>query len=164
MASSYSFDVVSEFDRQELVNAIDQVNRELKSRYDLKSTDSTVELSDQTLVIETDNKMTLTSIQDIIRTKASKRNLSQKIFDFTAVADSASGGRLRQTVTLKQGIEKELAKKISKTIKDTFKKVQPSIQGDAVRVTAKDKDVLQEVIQALRQEDYPVPLQFTNYR
>lgn len=164
MASSYSFDVVSEFDRQELVNAIDQVNRELKSRYDLKSTDSTVELSDQTLVIETDNKMTLTSIQDIIRTKASKRNISQKIFDFTAVADSASGGRLRQTVTLKQGIEKELAKKISKTIKDTFKKVQPSIQGDAVRVTAKDKDVLQEVIQALRQEDYPVPLQFTNYR
>ncbi|MEO0852544.1 MAG: YajQ family cyclic di-GMP-binding protein, partial [Cyanobacteria bacterium J06648_11] len=157
MASSYSFDVVSEFDRQELVNAIDQVNRELKSRYDLKSTDSTVELSDQTLTIETDNKMTLNSIQDIVRTKAAKRNLSQKIFDFTAVADSASGGRLRQTVTLRQGIEKDLAKKISKTIKDTFKKVQPSIQGDAVRVTAKDKDVLQEVIQALRQEDYPVP-------
>ncbi|MEM9154408.1 MAG: YajQ family cyclic di-GMP-binding protein [Cyanobacteria bacterium P01_F01_bin.33] len=164
MASSYSFDVVSEFDRQELVNALDQVSRELKSRYDLKNSDSKVELSEQTLVIETDSKMTLTAIQDIIRTKASKRNLSQKIFDFTQPADSASGGRVRQTVSLKQGIEKDLAKQISKTIKDSFKKVQPSIQGDTVRVTAKDKDILQEVIQALRQEDYPVPLQFTNYR
>ena len=163
MASSYSFDVVSEFDRQELVNAVDQVQRELKSRYDLKSTDSTIELGDDSLTINTDSDMSLTAIQDILRAKASKRKLSQKIFEFND-AESASGNRLRQEVALKQGIDKELAKKISKQIRDSFKKVQASIQGESLRVSAKDKDQLQAVIQMLKGEDYPVPLQFTNYR
>ena len=160
MPSSYSFDVVSEFDRQELVNAVDQVQRELKSRYDLKSTASTIELGAETLTINTDSDLSLTAIQDILRTKASKRKLSQKIFDF-GQPESASGNRLRQEVTLKQGIEKELAKKISKEIRESFKKVQASIQGESLRITAKDKDLLQSVIQMLRDGEYPVPLQFS---
>ncbi|MGK7907642.1 MAG: YajQ family cyclic di-GMP-binding protein [Synechococcus sp.] len=163
MASSYSFDVVSDFDRQELVNAVDQAMREIKNRYDLKPTNSTIELGDTTLIINTDTRMSLNSVQDILRNKAAKRGLSQKIFEFEA-AEAAGGNRLRQTVTLKKGIDKDLAKKISKEIRDSFKKVQASIQGDLLRVSAKDKDVLQEVIQMLRQADYPVPLQFTNYR
>ncbi len=163
MASTYSFDIVSDFDRQELVNTIDQVVRDIKGRYDLKDTQTTVELSEQTITVNTDSEFTLDSVHNILREKAAKRNLSQKIFEFGKV-DSASGNRVRQEITLKKGISQEIAKQISKLIRDEFKKVQASIQGDAVRVSAKDKDDLQTVIQRLKQEDYPVALQFTNYR
>ncbi|WP_071190638.1 YajQ family cyclic di-GMP-binding protein [Trichormus sp. NMC-1] len=163
MASTFSFDIVSDFDRQELVNAIDQVVRDIKSRYDLKDTQTTVELGEDKITISTDSDMTLEAVHGILREKAAKRNLSQKIFDFGKV-ESASGNRLRQEITLKKGISQEIAKQISKLIRDEFKKVQASIQGDAVRVTAKAKDDLQIVIQRLKQEDFPVALQFTNYR
>ncbi|BAB76361.1 YajQ family cyclic di-GMP-binding protein [Anabaena sp. FACHB-709] len=163
MASTYSFDIVSDFDRQELVNAVDQVIRDLKSRYDLKDTQTTVELGEEKITIGTDSEFTLESVHNILREKAAKRNLSQKIFDFGKV-ESASGNRVRQEITLKKGISQDIAKQISKLIRDEFKKVQASIQGDAVRVSAKAKDDLQIVIQRLKQEDYPVALQFTNYR
>ncbi|NWF60625.1 MAG: YajQ family cyclic di-GMP-binding protein [Fischerella sp.] len=163
MASTYSFDVVSDFDRQELVNAVDQTAREIKSRYDLKDTQTTVELGEQSIVISTDSEFTLESVHNVLREKAAKRNLSQKIFDFGKV-ESASGNRVRQEIKLKKGINQEQAKQISKLIRDEFKKVQASIQGDAVRVSAKNKDDLQAVIQRLKQEDFPVALQFTNYR
>ncbi|MBD2361694.1 MULTISPECIES: YajQ family cyclic di-GMP-binding protein [unclassified Anabaena] len=163
MASTYSFDIVSEFDRQELVNAVDQVIRDLKSRYDLKDTQTTVELGEEKITIGTDSEFTLDSVHNILREKAAKRNLSQKIFDFGKV-DSASGNRVRQEITLRKGINQDIAKQISKLIRDEFKKVQASIQGDAVRVSAKAKDDLQAVMQRLKQEDYPVALQFTNYR
>ncbi|AUT03039.1 YajQ family cyclic di-GMP-binding protein [Nostoc sp. CENA543] len=163
MAATYSFDIVSDFDRQELVNAVDQVVRELKSRYDLKDTQTTVDLGETTITIGTDSEFTLESVHNILREKAAKRNLSQKIFDFGKV-ESASGNRVRQEITLKKGISQDIAKQISKLIRDEFKKVQASIQGDAVRVSAKAKDDLQTVIQRLKQEDYPVALQFTNYR
>ncbi len=163
MASSYSFDIVSDFDQQEMVNTVDQVNRELGSRYDLKDTQSTVELSDGKIVISTDSDFTLDAIHGILRQKAAKRNLSQKIFDAGKV-ESASGNRVRQEVTLKKGIESDLAETISKLIRDEFKKVQASIQGDAVRVSGKSKDDLQQVMQLVQQEDLPVALQFTNYR
>ncbi|EFA69838.1 YajQ family cyclic di-GMP-binding protein [Cylindrospermopsis raciborskii S07] len=163
MASSFSFDIVSDFDRQELVNAVDQVIRDIKSRYDLKDTQTTVELGEKTVTINTDSNMTLESVHGILREKAAKRNLSQKIFDFGQV-ESASGNRVRQEITLKKGINQDIAKQISKLIRDNFKKVQASIQGDAVRVTAKAKDDLQAVIQSLKEEDFPVALQFTNYR
>lgn len=163
MASTFSFDVVSDFDRQELVNAIDQTVREIKSRYDLKDTKSTVELGDQTITIHTDSEFTLDSIHTILQTKAAKRELSLKIFDYGKI-ESASGNRIRQEITLRKGISTEIAKQISKLIRDEFKKVQASIQGDAVRVAAKSKDELQQVIQRLRQEEYPMALQFTNYR
>lgn len=163
MASTYSFDIVSDFDRQELVNAVDQVVRDIKSRYDLKDTQTNVELGENNITVSTDSEFTLESVHTILREKAAKRNLSQKIFDFGKV-ESASGNRVRQEITLKKGISQEIAKQISKLIRDEFKKIQASIQGDAVRVTAKSKDDLQTVIQRLKQEDYPVALQFTNYR
>ncbi|PAX51664.1 YajQ family cyclic di-GMP-binding protein [Brunnivagina elsteri] len=163
MASTYSFDIVSEFDRQELVNAVDQVVRDVKSRYDLKDTKTTVELGDDNITISTDSEFTLDTIQTIIREKAAKRNLSQKIFDFDKI-EAASGNRIRQEVKLKKGISQEICKQISKLIRDEFKKIQASIQGDAVRVSAKSKDELQAVMTRLKQEDYPVALQFNNYR
>ncbi|GAX40824.1 nucleotide-binding protein [Tolypothrix sp. NIES-4075] len=163
MASTYSFDIVSDFDRQELVNAVDQVVRDVKSRYDLKDSQTTVELGEDNITIGTDSEFTLESVHTILREKAAKRSLSQKIFDFGKV-ESASGNRVRQEIKLQKGISQEIAKQISKLIRDEFKKVQASIQGDAVRVSAKNKDDLQTVIQRLKQEDYPVALQFTNYR
>ncbi|MEM1368073.1 MAG: YajQ family cyclic di-GMP-binding protein [Cyanobacteria bacterium P01_H01_bin.15] len=163
MASSSSFDVVSDFDHQEMLNAVDQTKREIKNRYDFKGTNSAVELKDTTIEIEADSEMTLDTIQQILRAKAAKRNLSQKIFEFEE-PEGVGSKRLRQVVTLKKGIDKELGKIITKLIRDEFKKVQSSIQGDAVRVSAKSKDDLQAVIVRLKEEDYPVALQFINYR
>jgi cyclic-di-GMP-binding protein len=163
MASTYSFDIVSDFDRQELVNTIDQVSRDVISRYDLKDTKTTVELGDEVITVNTDSEFTLEAVHTILREKAAKRSLSQKIFDFGKV-ESASGNRVRQEIKLQKGISQEIAKQISKLIRDEFKKVQASIQGDAVRVSAKNKDDLQVIIQRMKQEDLPVALQFTNYR
>ncbi|MEB3336665.1 MAG: YajQ family cyclic di-GMP-binding protein [Leptolyngbyaceae bacterium] len=163
MASTFSFDIVSDFDRQELVNAIDQTIREIKSRYDLKDTKTTLELGDTSIVIGTDSEFTLNAVHTVLQTKAAKREISLKIFDYGKV-ESASGNRVRQEVKLQKGISQEIAKQISKLIRDEFKKVQASIQGDSLRVSAKDKDELQQVIQRVKQEDWPVALQFTNYR
>ncbi|MEM8809620.1 MAG: YajQ family cyclic di-GMP-binding protein [Cyanobacteria bacterium P01_D01_bin.44] len=163
MASSYSFDTVSDFDRQELVNALDQVRREVKSRYDLKDTKTEIDLGEDKITIETASDMTLQAIHTVLQTKSAKRNLSLKIFDFGDV-EAASGNRVRQEIQLKKGIDKESAKKITKLIRDNLKKVQASIQGDAVRISAKSKDDLQAAIQLLKEEDWPMALQFTNYR
>ena len=163
MAATYSFDIVSDFDRQELVNAVDQTEREIKSRYDLKDTNTSLELGTESIIVNTDSEFTLEAVHGVLQTKAVKRNLSLKIFDYGKV-DSASGNRVRQEIKLQKGISQEIAKQISKLIRDEFKKVQASIQGDVVRVSAKSKDDLQEVMQRLKQDDWPVALQFTNYR
>ncbi|PSO50550.1 MAG: YajQ family cyclic di-GMP-binding protein [Cyanobacteria bacterium QH_8_48_120] len=163
MASTYSLDIVSDFDQQEMVNAVDQTKREIKGRYDLKDTQTTIELESDKITIETDSEFTLDAVHNILRSKAAKRKLSQKIFDYGKV-ESASGSRVRQEITLQRGISQDIAKKISKKIRDEFKKAQASIQGDTVRVSSKSKDDLQQVIQLLKQEDWSVPLQFTNYR
>lgn len=163
MASSYSFDIVSDFDRQELVNALDQARREITTRYDLKDTKTKLDLGETTLTIETDSEFTLQTVHTVLQTKTAKRQLSLKIFDYGAV-ESASGNRVRQEITLQQGIDKELAKKMTKLIRDNLKKVQAAIQGDTVRISAKSKDDLQLAIQLIKGEDWPVALQFTNYR
>jgi cyclic-di-GMP-binding protein len=163
MASAFSFDIVSDYDRQELVNTIDQVSRDVNSRYDLKDTATTLELKEEMLVINTASDMTLQAVIDILSQKAAKRNLSLKIFEY-GTPESASGNRIRQEVTLKKGISQEIAKQITKLIRDEYKKVQGSIQGDSVRVSAKSKDDLQAVMVRMKQEEYPVALQFTNYR
>jgi uncharacterized protein YajQ (UPF0234 family) len=162
MASTYSFDIVSEFDRQELVNALDQTRREVGSRFDLKDTNTEITLEDEHLTINTASEFTLTAVVDILQTKAAKRGLSLKIFDYGEV-ETASGNRVRQQIKLKKGIDQELGKKISKLIREQFK-VQVSIQGDALRVSSKSKDELQAIIQFLKTQDFPVALQFTNYR
>ena len=163
MAETFSFDVVSDFDRQELVNAVDQVRREVAQRYDLKDSKTELDLEETSLTITTASKMTLEAVSDVLRQKATKRNLSLKIFDFQP-PEAVGGNRLQQVVKLRKGLSQELAKKLSKTVRDQIKKVTVAIQGDSLRVTGKNKDDLQQVIQLLRQEDLEVPLQFENYR
>lgn len=163
MASNYSFDIVSDFDRQELVNAVDQAQREITNRYDLKDTKTQMDLGEDEIEIDTQSQMSLDAVRTILQTKAAKRQLSLKIFEYGKV-ESSSGGRVRQVIALKRGLTQELAKKISKEIRAEFKKVQPSVQGDAVRVSSKSKDDLQTVMQFIKQGDWPVALQFVNYR
>ena len=112
MASNYSFDIVSDFDRQELVNAIDQAQREINNRYDLKNSNTEIELGENSITINTDSDFTLQSVHTIMSTKAAKRDLSLKIFEY-GKTESASGGRVRQEVNLKKGIDKDIAKKIT---------------------------------------------------
>lgn len=163
MAAQSSFDIVSKFDQQEMRNAVDQTLREVGTRYDLKDTRSEIELSADQIVVNTDSDMSLRAIRDILESKVLRRNLSLKILDYQE-PENASGGRVRQTIQLRQGINDDLAKQIAKRIRSDFKKVNPQIQGDTVRVSGKNRDDLQSVIQALREDDYPVALQFVNYR
>lgn len=166
MAKDCSFDVVSEFDKQELVNAVDQVKRDLASRFDLKNSNSTIDLeADKSITITTNDEMKLRNIYDILQSKLVKRGLSIKILDAQAV-ENALGGNVRQVYNLRKGLTQELAKKIVADIKDSKLKVQASIQGEQVRVFGKSKDDLQAVIQMLRakEDKYDYPLQFTNYR
>ena len=163
MAESFSFDVVSDFDRQELVNAIDQVRRDVSTRYDLKDSNTEIELDESSITITTASDMTLQAVEDILRQKATKRNLSLKIFDFQP-AQPVGGNRVQQLVKLRRGLSQELAKKLSKTVRDNLKKVTVAIQGESLRVTGKSKDDLQQAIQLLKAQDVEVPLQFENYR
>lgn len=166
MAKDCSFDIVSEFDRQELVNAVDQVKRDVASRFDLKDSGSEIDLdADKEIVVTTKDDMKLRNIYDILQSKISKRGLNIRILDPQPI-ENALGGNVRQVYKLKKGLTQELAKKIVADIKDLKIKVQASIQGDQVRVSGKDKDDLQAVIKALRENEakYDYPLQFTNYR
>ena len=163
MADTFSFDVVSDFDRQELVNAVDQVRREVGQRYDLKDSGTVIDLEETVLTITTASDMTLEAVADILRQKATKRNLSLKIFDFQT-PEPVGGNKVKQEVKLRKGLSQELAKKLSKTVRDSLKKVTVAIQGESLRVTGKSKDDLQQAIQLLREQDLEVPLQFENYR
>jgi uncharacterized protein YajQ (UPF0234 family) len=163
MADSYSFDVVSDFDRQELVNAVDQVRREVGQRYDLKDSNTEIDVEEASLTITTASDMTLDAVMDVLRQKATKRNLSLKIFDLQN-PEPVGGNRVKQVVKLRKGLSQELAKKLSKKVRDEVKKVTVAIQGESLRVTGKNKDDLQQVITLLRAEDLEVPLQFENYR
>lgn len=163
MAGEVSFDVVSDFDEQELRNALDQVRREIVQRYDFKG--AHVELTQEKgqLVLVTDSEMRARAVRDLIESKAVRRNLSLKIFDWGKV-EPAGGNKVRQEIPLRRGLSDDLARKIVKLIRDEFPKVQPRVQGDAVRVAGKSKDELQRVIVRLRELDEAVPLQFENYR
>lgn len=163
MASGYSFDIVSSYDHQELKNAVDQARREIGQRYDLKDTKTTIEEEPKKITLNTNSETSLQAVTDMIESKFVRRGLSLKILDYGEI-EPASGGRVRQVVTLKEGISEDLAKQINRRIKDEFKKVNSQIQGDSVRVQAKSKDDLQAVITAFKDADYPVALQFVNYR
>jgi len=161
--SSFSFDVVSDFDRQELVNTLDQVRRDVAQRYDLKDSGTEIELEEGSLTIITASDMTLDAVVDVLRQKATKRDLSLKIFDFQP-AEAVGGNKVKQQVLLRKGLSQELAKQLSKTVRDELKKVTVAIQGDSLRITGKSKDDLQQAIQLLKAQDVEVPLQFENYR
>jgi uncharacterized protein YajQ (UPF0234 family) len=163
MAGDCSFDIVSQYDEQELVNALDQTRRDVQTRYDLKDTKTEITQSKDTITIVTASDMTLKSVRDILESKAVRRNLSIKIFK-PGKEEEAAGGRVRQVIQLQQGITQEQAKELSKIIREGYPKMRTQIQGDAVRVTAKSRDELQAVIALLKQKDYPVPLQYVNYR
>lgn len=165
MPAESTFDIVSDFDRQELVNAVDQARREVAARYDLKDTKTEIVLSEKELTITTESEMHLTAVRDLIQTKALRRNLSIKIFKFGPIQE-VSGGRVRQVALLQRGIPEDVAKKLAKLIRDHFPKVQPRIQGDTLRVGSKSRDELQAVIRLIRehQDEFAIPLQFTNYR
>ena len=165
MAENFSFDVVSDFDRQELVNALDQVKREISQRYDLKGTDTSLDLEKENIFITTNSELTLNSVIDIIRQKAIKRKLSLKIFDFNSI-EVVSGNKVKQTINLKKGLNQEIAKKISKNIRDEIKKINVSINGETLRVASKSKNDLQSAIKLLDklEDSYKIPLQTNNYR
>ena len=163
MADTYSFDVVSDFDRQELVNTLDQVRRDVGQRFDLKDSGTEIDLEETSLTITTASDMTLQAVEDVLRQKATKRNLSLKIFDFQT-PEAVGGNKVKQVVKLRKGLSQELAKKLSKTVRDELKKVTVAIQGESLRVTGKNKDDLQQAIQLLKDQDVDVPLQFENYR
>ena len=163
MAGDVSFDVVSDFDAQELRNALDQVRREIAQRYDFKGAHVELTQAPDELVLTTDDEFRAKAVRDLIESKAVRRNLSLKIFDWGAI-EPAGGNRVRQRIGLRRGLNEELARKISKLIREEFPKVKPQVQGDAVRVSGKSKDELQRVIVRLRELDEPVPLQFENYR
>jgi len=163
MAGEISFDVVSDFDEQELRNALDQVRREVQQRYDFKGAHVDLAQEKERLVLVTDSEMRARAIRDLIESKAIRRNLSLKIFDWGEV-HPAGGNKVRQEITLRRGLPEDLGRKLVKLIRDEFPKVQPRIQGDAIRVAGKSRDELQKVIVRLRELDEVVPLQFDNYR
>jgi cyclic-di-GMP-binding protein len=163
MAGDVSFDVVSDFDEQELRNALDQVRREVQQRYDFKGV--TVDLSQarDELVLVTDDEHRAAAVKDLVESKAIRRGLSLKIFDWGKV-EPAGGNKVRQSIALRRGLPEPLARKLTKLIRDEFPKVKSQIQGEAIRVSGKSKDELQKVIGRLRELDEDVPLQFENYR
>ena len=165
MAENFSFDIVSDFDKQELLNALDQVKREISQRYDLKGTNTLVELEKESIFIITNSELTLNSVIDIIRQKATKRKLSLKIFDFESI-EVISGNRVKQNIKLIKGLDQEIAKKISKEIRNNIKKINVSIQGDSLRVASKSKNDLQLAIKMMEsfEEEFKIPLQTNNYR
>ena len=164
MAQDNSFDVVSKVEVQEVKNAIDQAQKEVNARFDLKNSKSTMELEGADAIqLASQDEYTLKAITEILQQKLVKRNVSLKNLDYEKV-EPAANSSVRQKIKLKQGIPSEAAKKITALVKDSKKKAQASIQGDTVRVASKDRDVLQEVMALLRGKDFGVELQFTNYR
>lgn len=158
-----TFDIVSEVDKQEIRNAVDQVNKEVSTRFDFKGSDARVEQADYELTIFADDEFKLEQVLDILRTKLTKRNVDVRCLD-KGTMEKISGNKVKQKVTVKTGVEVELAKKIIKHLKDSKLKVQASIQGDVVRVSGAKKDVLQEAIQSVKKTEKSYPLQFQNFR
>lgn len=163
MAKENTFDIVSKIDLNEVTNAINQTMKEVGQRFDFKGSKSDVTLEENDIVLVSDDDFKLKSLTEILESKLIKRNVPLKGLSFGKV-EPAAGSTVRQQVTLQQGIPTEKAKEIVKFIKDTKLKVQPSIQGDSVRVSGKDRDVLQDVITKLKGKDFGIDMQFTNYR
>jgi len=157
-----SFDIISEFDKHELTNAVDQANKEVSTRFDFKGTDSSFELNDDKIIMISQSAFQLQQMFSVICSKLTKRGIDIACMETGEPKPSGKG--MRQEITMKQGLDKELVKKIVKLIKDKKLKVQAAIQGDQVRVTGKSRDDLQDVIKMLREENLGMPLQFENFR
>ena len=159
-----TFDVTSEVEMQEVRNAVDQASREIVARFDFKGTDSSVELSEDSIALNSSNEDRLTALRQVLQEKLVKRSVSLKALDYGDV-EEASGGRARQHVALSAGISSDKAKELNKFIKALgIKGIQSSTQGDQLRVNGKKRDSLQEVMQAIKEHDFDIPLQFGNFR
>lgn len=158
-----SFDIVSEVDWHEVDNAIDQANREIGNRYDFKGTDARVERAESVVTVHADNEFQVGQAAEILHNKLAKRGVALGALD-SAEPETTAGGRARQVITVRSGIEQELARRIVKMVKGARLKVQASIQGEQVRVTGKKRDDLQEVIALLKDTDIEQPLQYINFR
>src|ERR671936_836348 len=163
MAAENWFDVVCQVDMQEVTNALDQTRREVDTRYDLKGTKNEIKLEKNDITVSTADEMKLKAVVDILQSRLHKRGVPLKALSYGKV-EEASGGTVRQKITLQQGIPTEKAKEIVRLIKDTKLKVQASIQEDQVRVSGKNRDDLQKIIALVKERDLGIAVQFTNYR
>src|SRR5260370_25485759 len=163
MAQQNSFDIVSQVDRAEVMNAVNQTMKEVRQRFDFKGSHANVALEEKELVLSAEDETKLRNMNEILQQKLVRRGVPVKAFEY-AKAEQGAGGTLRQREQIQQGIPKEKAKDIVRVIKDSKAKVQASIQGDMVRVTGKDRDTLQQVITSLKAKDFGINVQFTNYR
>ncbi len=163
MAKENSFDIVSKTDYAEIDNALNQTTKEVAQRFDFKGSKATVELADKDLIMTAEDETRLRNMNDILQSKFIKRGISLKALDYQKI-EAAAGGTVRQTVKIQQGIPIEKAKEIVKYIKDAKLKVQASIQGETVRVSGKDRDVLQETIAKLKSNEFGIDMQFDNFR
>lgn len=161
--AEYSFDIVSEINRQELTNAVDQTQREIATRFDFKGTKVAIELQKEEIILTGDDENKLNQLKDVFQSKCVKRGISLKAFQYGKI-EPASGQTVRQKVTWIAGIAPEHAKKIHQIIKEMNLKVKSQTLDEKIRVSGKSKDDLQKVIQKLKSLDFPIPLQFTNYR
>ncbi|MCU0842482.1 MAG: YajQ family cyclic di-GMP-binding protein [Thiobacillaceae bacterium] len=159
-----SFDIVSEVDKQELKNAVDQANKEIANRFDFKGSDARVEQADYVLTVYADDDFKLDQVREVLTGKLTKRNIDVRCLDIAEKSEKVSGNKVKRQVTVRNGIEAEVAKRIVKLIKDAKLKVTASIQGETVRVSGAKRDTLQEVIALARKSVTDVPLQFINFR
>jgi uncharacterized protein YajQ (UPF0234 family) len=159
-----SFDIVSEVEKTEVKNAVEQTNKEVGTRFDFKGSDARVEQAELVLTVFADNDFQLDQVQDILNGKLSKRGVDIRSLDISDKIEKVSGNKVKRNCTVKVGVETELAKKIVKLIKDSKLKVQASIQGDTVRVTGKKRDDLQEAIAFMKKSITDFPLQYQNFR
>jgi len=158
-----SFDIVSEVNQVELKNAIDQTNKEISNRYDLKGSDARVELADKTLTVFADDDFKIAQVYDVLIGKMTKRNVDVRALQ-RAKAEKIGGDKMKQVITVKVGVDQELGKKIQKMVKDSKLKIQASIQGDVVRISGAKRDDLQQVITMMKKNVTDYPLQFANFR
>jgi uncharacterized protein YajQ (UPF0234 family) len=163
MAQQNSFDIVSEVDRAEVMNAVNQTMKEVRQRFDFKDSKASVELEDKDLVLAAEDEMKLRNMNDILQQKLVRRGVPLKALSY-GDPEAAGGGTVKQRAEIQQGIPQEKAKEVVRYIKDSKAKVQASIQGDMVRVSGKDRDTLQSVIASLKAKDFGINMQFTNYR
>jgi cyclic-di-GMP-binding protein len=164
MASDNSFDIVSKVDLQEVSNAIQQALKEIHTRFDLKDSKSDIKIEGKDAIqVNSIDEYKLKAVLDVLQQKLVKRQVPLKALTYGAI-EPAAGATVRQKISLQQGIPTEKAKEIVKLIKDSKKKVQASIQGDTVRISGKDRDILQEIIALVKSRDFGIDMQFTNYR
>jgi uncharacterized protein YajQ (UPF0234 family) len=165
MAKDSSFDIVSVVDLQEIDNAVNQANKEITTRYDFKGSKCNIawNKAENQVVIDADDDFKLKSVQDILHSKIVRRGIDLKVLNYKK-PEQASGGTVKQIADIQQGIDSDKAREVNKFIKNSKIKVQVAIEGDKVRVSGKNRDDLQEVIQAVKGHDFGLPLQFINYR